>query len=180
MFDKAIVFKGKHGAYVRELAKGVQNLEDDVTVFKKNIQVCLVAPIIGVLYNRRAIADKSTDRDTKIMPETVISYQDDLYYVFKVVMLSLQDNTLSDEKRIDRAFRYNYSDKANGSDQSIEKDKAEAMKLFEEYTLGGIEILYEKIYKNDATREHYLENTYEFIEDFYKDVYVEEQEIVIE
>lgn len=180
MFDKAITFKGKHGAYVRELAKGVQILEKDVTIFKTNIQVCLVAPIIGVLFNRRATADKSTAEDTKIMPETVIKHQEDLSYVFKVVMLSLKDEDLSDEKRIDRAFRYNYSDKVSESDPSIEEDKLEAMKLFDEYTLGGIEVLHEKVYKDDATREHYLENAYEFIRDFYNDVYAEETEIVTE
>lgn len=179
MFDKTVNFKGKHGAYIRELAKGVQSLEKDVTIFKTNIQVYLVAPIIGVLFNRRAMPDKSTPEDAKIMLDTISTYQDELNYVFKVVMLSLKDDTLSDEKRIDRAFRYNYLEKGNESNSNIEQDKIEAIKLFEEYTLGGIEVLHEKIYKDDATREHYLENMYEFIRDFYDDVYAEESEIVI-
>ena len=177
MFDKAIIFKGKHGAYARELAKGVQVLEHDVTIFKTNIELCLVAPIIGVLFNRRVKADKSTGEDTKIMPETVIKYQEELSYIFKVVMLSAPDGTISNEKRMDRAFRYNYTDKAIADDKEVEQDKERAMEMFEEYTLGGIELLHEKAYKNDATRANYLENVYEFIRDFYNDVYNDDSEI---
>lgn len=165
MFDKAINLKGKHGEYVRRLSKGIQMLESDKSIFRTNIALYKAAVIVGVLFNRKGVEDKSSDHDTKIMPETVIKHQDDLRHLFKLVMLTASDD-INDEKRIDRAFRYAYDEKdAN----DIKEDEIEALKLFDSYALGGIEILYEKVYRNDATGEKYLENMYEFIEEFYQD-----------
>ena len=165
MFDKAINLKGKHGEYVRMLAKGIQNLESDKSIFRTNIGLYKTAVVVGVLFNKKAKEEKSNEFDTKIMPETVIKHQDDLKYLFRLVMLTCPDN-IDNEKRIDRAFRYVYDEK---DVEEIKEDEKEALKLFEAYALGGIEKLYQEVYKGDVTGEKYLENIFEFIDEFYQD-----------
>ena len=59
-FDREYVFKGKHAKYVIELKNAI---------FARNIDVLIIAPIVGFLYGRTAKRDEespSTDNVKKI------------------------------------------------------------------------------------------------------------------
>lgn len=91
--------------------------------------------------------------DTSIHTEQLQGELDVLTYNYRLIMLLAQKDTLSLDERMDRAFRY---------DKDEEKRKV-GDELFEQYVLGGIEILYEKIMEGSKEIDEYLQNMYKFI-----------------
>lgn len=163
LFDKNILICGKHGSYVKQLAS---KLDKDIPygVFKRNLDVYLLSPIVGLVYNCKAQPEKSDDGDTSIHMEQMNSVRDQLEFNFRLVTLLIGQDKFSLEERIDRAFRY---------DRDDEKRK-EADSIFIQYTLGGIEKLYEKVMDNgeNTELEAVLKNLKNFIIEFelrYKD-----------
>lgn len=69
-------------------------------------------------------------------------------------MLLDKKNASQIDERIDKAFRQFNSDKA-----------AEDEKLYEQYVLGGVDVLYEKLMENANGPEDYLKNLYDFMEE---------------
>ena len=69
MFDNEYSFKGTHAVKVNKLtAKFPQSGN---SLFKRNIDVFVLAPIVGMLYNRMTDSD-SGNETTKIFPGPVI------------------------------------------------------------------------------------------------------------
>lgn len=152
MFDKEYAFKGTHAYRVNKLTA---KFDDKNSIFKRNLDVYMVAPIVGFLYQRTAEANNDGEqRPTKIFPEQLISNKDDLAFIYRLIMLLDKKHEPNIEKRIDKAFR-NYNSERAGEDE----------KLFDSYVLGGVEILYEKIMENTNSAEAYLGNLYDFMEE---------------
>ena len=106
-----------------------------------------MAPIIGFLYGRKSITDNNNEQTTKIFPEQLIKESTTLKYNYQLIMLLSRKN-LSFDDRIDKAFR-NYGNKDNTADEQ----------LFNEFTLGGVEVLYEKIIEQATVNEDYIKNS---------------------
>ncbi len=70
-------------------------------------------------------------------------------------MLLDKKNESDLDNRINKAFRFYGSDKSKN-------DGA----LYEQYVLGGVDILYEKLIENATNSEDYIKNLYDFIEEF--------------
>lgn len=152
MFDKEYSFKGTHADKVVKLTA---KFDDKNSIFKRNLDVYMMAPIVGFLYQRKSESNNDGEqKTTKIFPEQLISNRDDLAFNYRLIML-LDNNYEPDiEKRIDKAFRDYNSDRA-----------AEDEKLFESYVLGGVDVLYEKIIGSANNAEAYMSNLYDFMED---------------
>ncbi|MFA6708697.1 MAG: hypothetical protein WCR79_03225 [Fusobacterium sp.] len=157
MFNKEYVFKGKHAKYVKKLTD-IYNEEYKLKVFNTNIEVYLLSSIVGVLYRNNAAVDLSDNFTSKIFPETIISYSEDIKYNYRIVLLLDNKYEPSKDKRIDKAFRYMDTEKG-------EKD----YELYDGYVRGGIEILYNRIIQNAHNEEEYLDNLIEFLDDFQKE-----------
>ena len=158
MFDKQYRFRGSHALRVDALTN-IFDEKSGVKLFERNVDVYINAPIIGFLYNRRAEIDGTKDPETNavynqnIMGDRVINSQDDLMFNFSLIML-LDKNYESDEdKRIDKALRY-------VGENSADKEH------FESYVRGGIDVLYEKLIEDANTPDDYINNLYEFIDEF--------------
>ena len=65
-FDKEYSFKGKHAKYVIELKE---------VLFERNVDVLLLAPILGLAYNRKAYVDNNSNEKTKIFSDVMIKEQ---------------------------------------------------------------------------------------------------------
>ena len=152
MFDKEYSFKGTHADKVIKLTA---RFDDKNAIFKRNLDVYMMAPIVGFLYQRKAeVNTEGEQKTTKIFPQQLIENQDDLAFNYRLIMLLDKKHESDIEKRIDKAFRNYNSERA-----------AEDEKLFESYVLGGVDVLYEKIIGNANSPEAYLSNLYDFMED---------------
>lgn len=152
MFDKDYIFKGKHADMVKDLTK-----EFDVNknkLFQRNLDVYILAPIIGFLYQRKADLDTNSDNKstTKVFTSQIFPAQDDLNFNFQLIMLLDKNNEPDVEKRIEKAFRGNNS----------EDDEA----LYESYVRGGVEVLYEKLMADVNAPDEYISKLYDFLEEF--------------
>ena len=116
MFDKEYSFKGTHAEKVNKLTA---KFDDKNQLFKRNLDVYMMAPIVGFLFQ---LLDKK--------------------------------NAESVDERVDKAFRQFNSPQAENDE-----------KLFDQYVLGGVDILYEKLIESATSTEDYLKNLYDFMED---------------
>ena len=161
-FNKEYVFKGKHAKYVIELK--------DV-LFDRNVDILLLAPILGMAYNRKGYVDNSIPETTKIFSETMSSNSSKMIFNFRLsVLISL--NFTDDEKK-DLAFKY-----YTGDDEDHMELFKKGIDNFNSYVLGGVEILYENMLQGN---KHYngkpedvkymsemIKNIVEFIENHYE------------
>jgi len=155
MFDKEYTFKGKHAQYVKDLVD-----DDKAKLFNRNLDVYILAPIIGLLYGRKADID-SGEITTKIFTDQLLKEQTKLKFIYRLVMLLDQsDPDLIPEMKIDRAFRQ------DTDEQALQKN----MKIYESYVLGGVEYLHEKLFEDKFDHEEYLDALYQFVEEFNQDL----------
>ena len=71
MFDKEYSFKGTHADKVVKLTA---KFDDKNSIFKRNLDVYMMAPIVGFLYQRKAESNNDGEQiTTKIFPEQLIS-----------------------------------------------------------------------------------------------------------
>ena len=162
-FNEEYVFKGKHAKYVNIL-KG--------SLFNRNIAVLLLDPILGLVYDRKASVDTtSEDKEitTNIFAETMIRENQKILYNYRLCIL-LSDEYGEQEKR-DNAFKY-----YTGEDQENIENFKKAIELFNSYILGGVEILYEIMlkgnkeyngdFKNIKYQKKVISDVTEFISDY--------------
>lgn len=152
MFDKEYSFRGSHAEKVIQLTADFDKNRNKL--FKRNLDVYIMAPIIGFLYGRKSDLDRGSET-TKIFPEQLHNEQTTLQFNYRLIMLLDKNHESDFEERVNKAFRYYGSEKA-ASDEL----------LYEQYVRGGVDILHEKLIKTAKTEEDYLKNLYDFIEEF--------------
>lgn len=153
MFDKEYSFKGTHAEKVNKLTA---KFDDKNQLFKRNLDVYMMAPIVGFLFQKKADVNSGdgTQKPTKIFPHQLIENSDDLAFTYRLIMLLDKKNAESVDERVDKAFRQFNSPRAENDE-----------KLFDQYVLGGVDILYEKLIESATSTEDYLKNLYDFMED---------------
>lgn len=158
MFDEKI-FYGKHADYVNFLCKDRGQINSDgINLFQTKIELYILAPIIGLIYNRKSDIDTSTNSKYTIQLQQIKNYETDLEYVYRMIMLLDDKDNISEEQRLNRAFRYDN-----------DKDKFhENMRIFDKYVLGGIEVIYEQFANDLGDKEQLLYDLIEFL-DFEED-----------
>lgn len=150
MFNKDVKISGKHSYFMDELK--------NQGFFKRHIDIYMQAAIIGFQYNRRSLINKTgdySDKTTSIFTETILGEQQNLFFIYRLIILLDNSNESLDE-RINRAFR-------DDSLAEVSNNHEENLKVYNSYVLGGIEILYEKIIEKGATDLDYIKNSFEFI-----------------
>lgn len=157
MFENDYVFKGKHANIVTRLTTEIDN-ETKFKLFDRNVDVLIIAPIIGFLYGRTAQKDESaqTDNVKKINYQQMSNESDNLKFNYQLIMLLHDKEKISIEQRLNRAFRYTKDS----------PEIAECYKIYEQYILGGIEILGEKLLVDATSVDDYINNIYNFIDDY--------------
>lgn len=165
-FDKEYSFKGKHAKYVLELSGAI---------FKRNVDVLILAPLLGLVYNRTAMEDTSAEFstiNTKIFAEQMIKEQEKILFNYRLCMLL--DEKENANTKVDNAFRY-YNELVNK--EIFEKNIAR----YNSYILGGVEILYERMIKGNSNfngnntddikyKKSIIDDVTEFISRYLKDV----------
>ena len=152
MFDKQYRFSGSHAEKVNELT-AVFDEESKAKLFERNLDVYINAPLIGFLYGRKGI--KNSDGNVSfqnIFPEQMIHASDQLKFILRLILLLDKEYEPDEAKRIDKAFRF--------------FGKEEDLALFDQYVLGGVEVLYEKLIEGANGPDEYIARLYDFVEEF--------------
>jgi len=163
MFDKSYDITGKHALYTRFLSRDFQSRDKggvfgSYGIFERYLDVYLNGAIFGLLYNRTAEKDSSTE-EAQIPASAFNTSRSDCMLLYRLVMLLEQTTSVTLEERIDRAFR-------DDADESKSEKIAANMNLFHSYVLGGIEVLYEKFSEGCTTPDDYLERVFMLMKDF--------------
>ena len=141
------IISGKHSSYIDALEK--------CKAFEHHWQIYVVAPLIGFIYKRQAAPDTSTDYPpSKIMLNQLLYRQDQIFFNYRLIMLKDDIYEPNIQERIKKAFSIMDTEEAKPDEE-----------LFNKYLLGGIEVLYEKIIKNNTDINKILENIGQFIEE---------------
>lgn len=148
MFDRDYRFRGKHSEYAKALVQ-------EHKIFKRIIDVYILAPLVGLYYNQRASEDSGSST-TNILAEVMIKEQPKLKYVYRLIILLDRSEDLSEEKRIERAFRGSKGDHDKG------------MEIFNSYALGGVEKLHERIVEGveKIEEDDFVDSLDEFLTSF--------------
>lgn len=164
MFDNDIKITGKHASYLKFLAKKSTELKKDAKsaeIFKRYIDVYMAGIIVGAVKNMKSDVDNSIDESANILASAVIGEQNNLKFLYRLVLLTDNPSSTPVEERIDNAFRY---------DGDAAKVK-EGMAILNSYARGGIEWLYEKFNDGVTTQEDYYRIVYELIKEYSEDYY---------
>ena len=169
MFENDYTINGKHAMYLKFLAK--KNARDDQSpdnptaarLFERYIDVYMNAAVFGLLYNRTAKRDTSSEDRARIYADAFANERENCIFLYRMVMLLDKTTELSPEERVDRAFRYDtLPEKAEEFRQN--------MGLFHDYVRGGIEVMYEQFTDSCQTQDDYLSKTYEVMTTFKKEL----------
>lgn len=154
MFEKEYSFYGKHAVMVNLLKNSVDT-NRKFRFFERNIDIYLVAPIIGLQCNKWIELDKSTKDTSKIFSDRLIKSSEEIKFNMQVVLLKHNEENSSLETRLEKAFK--------SKDLFIKEHR----EIFEGYVRGGIEVLYEGLLDQDLNSDEYEINLYQFLS-FYK------------
>jgi len=159
LFNDDYSFKGKHAEKVLLLTAPFD--EKGNKFFIRNLDVYLLAPIIGFLYGKKSDLDNS-GKTTNILFGAMSKEDTALWFNYRLIMLLDKDNEANADLRIEKAFREYGSEKAKKDEE-----------LYEAYVRGGIDILFDKLIPTDENMtpipqspEEYIKNLYIFIEEF--------------
>ena len=169
MFENDYTINGKHATYLKFLAK--KNSREDSSpdnpsaarLFERYIDVYMNAAVFGLLYNRTAKRDASSEDRARVYADAFANERDNCTFLYRMVMLLDKGTKLTPEERVDRAFRYD-----------TQPEKAEEfrlnMELFHDYVRGGIEVMYEQFTDGCQTPDDYISKTYDVMTTFKKEI----------
>ena len=152
IFQGDYQFKGSHAEKVIRLTAAFNKTNDKL--FNRYLDVYILAPIVGFLYNKTAVLDTS-GKPANILYDAMSKETSTLWFNYRLIMLLDKQYEPDFEKRVDKAFR-NY-----GKDQAIPDEER-----YESFVRGGVEVLFEKLIESSNTEEDYLKNLYDFMEEF--------------
>lgn len=140
-------FTGTHASRVKELVS--------FGFFPRNLDVLLVAPIVGFEYGVRAAKNNQDDDDTKIFLEQLQKADSRLELNYKTIMLLDKEHEPDEETRIKKAFQV-----------SPEERSQSDLDRYEEYVRGGVDFLYEKIIGTGNTPDERVRELYDLVDSF--------------
>jgi len=152
MFRGEYSFRGTHAEKVIRLTASFDKKGNKL--FPRNLDVYLLAPIVGFMYGRKSDLDKSGE-STKIFPEQISNEHTTLWFTYRLIILLDEKYEPNFDERVNKAFKY------YGREQA-QPDEA----LYEAYVRGGVDILFEKLIASSNSEEDYLKNLYDFMEEF--------------
>jgi hypothetical protein len=138
MFEGDYTINGTHATYIKYIV-------NEAKAFERYIDVYMAGATLGVLTDRRSQQDGSSDR-ARIYSDAFNTEHVKCNELFKIVILNDTSKNWSDEERVNICFKYRDKMDENAvppvSQHEVYMMK-EALALFNEYVMGGVELLYE-------------------------------------
>lgn len=175
MFDKDMQIKGKYATYWKALTQLPGNAVEtskNFKIFENYIYVYMVAPIIGLLNGRKGQYDPADEsKDTAgMLAEVQIKNSSKLKYIYRLIALVDESEGLSDEEKINRAFR------EDNNEDSVKK----GMELYTAYFFGGLEVLYETFVLGCITEDDYIRKMFDYVTEFKDEQSIDDLSVDIE
>lgn len=172
IFRSQVRFYGKHGQYLEALTPGndkaknedLPDIERFKYLFDTVVDVYIIAPIVGYLYQRKAPRD-GAEQTKNIMEGALASHHDKLVFSYELLMILDKASEPDLNERIRRAFR--------ASDDLIEN----GVKVYNDYARGGIEVLYEKLITGAASPDDFVRNLMDFADEWNEKFIAETSEL---
>ncbi len=167
MFEGDYTINGIHATHIKYLVS-------EVKAFDRYIDVYMAGAVLGVLHVKRAKQGGGTDR-ARIYSDAFHTEHVKCNELFKVVILSDTSKAWSEEERINICFKYrDKMDERAIPPITIEEVEImkEALDLFNEYAMGGVELLYDNFSSSSTVS---IDDTVDYA---YKAIY--DQRILIE
>jgi len=151
LFNGDYQFKGTHAEKVNRLTAAFSGPN---SLFNRNLDVYIIAPIVGFLYNRTAALD-TIGKPANILFDAMSKELITLWFNYRLIILLDKNYEPDFNKRVDKAFRLYGTEGA-----FLDEER------YEEYVRGGVDLLYEKLIESSHTEEDYLKNLYDFMDEF--------------
>ena len=164
IFNDDYQFKGAHAEKVNRLTAAFNKTNS--SLFNRNLDVYILAPIVGFLFNRTSPLDTS-GKPANVLYAAMSKEVNTLWFNYRLIMLLDKQYEPNFDKRVDKAFRF------YGKDQSIPDEER-----YESFVRGGVDVLYEKLIEASNTEEDYLNNLYAFMEEFEERYGQDSEEII--
>ena len=155
MFEKDIIITGTHASYIKEM-KEVAGL------FARNLDIYMLAPIMGFLINRKGQKNNEGGEKSTIQAQQLSNVKEDCELIYRLIIL-LDGDDIDKDERLNRAFRYD-------SDVEKKKEFDNAMEIYNEYVLGGIEYMYETFVAGCVEVDDYTTKIFEAASDFQDEI----------
>lgn len=139
-FKKDISISGKHADYVDAL--WTQN-QIQQSYFKRLVDLFTIAPVIGLRAKHKVKESSEGENKRTVQLQQLMTRREDLITILQMIILLDDGDGLTIEQKVDRAFR--------GPETEEEFDKD--MELFFQYLRGGIEILYDELFKRSLSMD---------------------------
>jgi len=152
MFENDYFFYGKHATYAKYLVNSAK-------LFERNIDVLMNGAVFGLLYNKTAIRDRTSQDQLHIFADAFANCREDCMFLYRLVMLLDKSDDLSDEQVIDRTFR---DDASEAESEKLKRN----LELFYSYVMGGIEVLYEMLTEGCTVEIDYIDKAFEKMKAF--------------
>jgi len=152
IFNGDYQFKGSHAEKVNRLTADIG--KSNKSLFNRNLDVYILAPIVGFLYSRTSDFD-SSGKTANILFDAMSKELETLKFNYRLIILLDKKHEPIFDNRIDRAFRF------FGKEQAIPDEER-----YEAYVRGGVDILFEKLIENSNAEDDYLKKLYDFMEEF--------------
>ena len=89
MFDSEFRFQGSHAEKAIKLSEPYNDSND--RILPRTVDLLMLAPIVGFLYQKRPAVDKQNDKERKVFASQLINNKPDIMYVFSTIMLLDKD-----------------------------------------------------------------------------------------
>ena len=155
MFEKDIIITGTHASYIKEM-KEVAGL------FARNLDIYMLAPIMGFLNNRKGQKNNEGGEKSTIQAQQLSNVKEDCELIYRLIIL-LDGDDIDKDERLNRAFRYD-------SDVERKKEFENAMEIYNEYVLGGIEYMHETFVAGCVEVDDYTTKIFEAASDFQDEI----------
>ena len=155
MFEKDIIITGTHASYIKEMM-------EVAGLFARNLDIYMLPAIMGFLNNRKGQKNNEGGEKSTIQAQQLSNVKEDCELIYRLIIL-LDGDDIDKDERLNRAFRYD-------SDVEKKKEFDNAMEIYNEYVLGGIEYMYETFVAGCVEVDDYTTKIFEAASDFQDEI----------
>lgn len=145
--------------FYKDTANKIRFLRDETGLFERFVDVFIIAGVVGMLFNKKGKEQVDKNRATIFLGQLSNEALRIKYFSSLAFLIENNDTNTDEHELLKQTFSDWFSNKKS-DDESIENAK---YKIFKEYAIGGIDILYECVVGESTSKEGYLRNFYNFI-----------------